>query len=101
MKKETIEIYRHKKTLANYSMFINKDHEDYQLLNGDGSPRKSFIMQVICNFSKDKNVQIYEHELNCEDIINEADGFYESENTKMKIPYCDRVYTLDIYYQEK
>lgn len=101
MKKETIEVYRHRKHVKGYAMFLNADHIDYKILESNGRPNHSTIMQVLIDFCKGKNIVVYSHELQSESIDKPEYGFYESENFKGKIPYCDLVYYLDIYYQEK
>ena len=95
MKKETVEYFRQNKCRYGYSYFI--------------SPRElseTYVLDFLVKWSKNKNVRIYSHSLRKEEInlnkykkkhIIKADCYCG----EIQIPYCDWVYYLDIYYQNK
>ncbi len=85
MKKETIELHRGKCTQG--YVYISSPVSD------------SIILDAIVDFSRDKNVTIYRDILRVEEENISSVDFYEFQN--LKIPYCEKVYYLDIYYQEK
>lgn len=85
MKKETIEICR-EKSLKGYTTLQE-------------SFTQSDILNKIVEWSKDKNILIYEHLLRVgEENISKTEFCSVCEDTV--IPYCERVVYLDIYYQE-
>lgn len=85
MKKETVEIYRVK--CAQGYAFVSPPISE------------SIILDAIVNFSCGRNITIYKDVLRIEEENISTTDFYEFND--LKIPYCDKVYYLDIYYQEK
>ena len=87
MKKETLELSR-SRSISRY---------------GDLNPpvSESDILDSIVDFSKDKNISIYKHLLRIEEENISTTEFYSVPTITGKIPYCDKVYYLDIYFQER
>lgn len=62
-------------------------------------PDDSFVLNTIVDFTRNTEFKIYRHTIR---RIEEEKGYediYEPEFSTLKIPYCDIVYYLDIYYQ--
>ncbi len=87
MKKETFELSR-TRSISGY---------------GDITPpvSEADILDSIVDFSKDKNISVYKHLLRIEEENISTTEFYNVPTITRKIPYCEKVYYLDIYYQEK
>ena len=93
MNKETIELARFEKEVKGYDWVLTPN-----------SISKNAVLNAIVEWSKGKNITIYAHNLRRgdenEDKYNKK---YYGYTFKIPggIPYCDWVYYLDIWYQDK
>lgn len=106
MKKETIEYFR-----QNGSIF------GYEYVTPPKQLSESNVLNFLCKWSKNKNVEIYSHSLRREyenigpkvykyfryggEISKETYKIMKKKdkNSVYFVPYCDTVFYLDIYYQ--
>lgn len=61
------------------------------------------ILDALCEWSKDKKAKIYSHALEKkEEGFEKYSGqvYIPNGGPELKIPYCDWVYYLNIWYQE-
>lgn len=93
MNKETLELERDSNHISGYSRFsyLNESSEE--------------ILDKLIERSKDKSEKIYKHKVRyvqenpSEERFYFFDGGPEKQCPTAKIPYCDLVCYLDIYYQ--
>lgn len=98
MKKHTIELIRRLKHIKGYGIFPT--------VSFDSRPADSEIevLNRIVEWSSGKNVSIYKHVVRWENENISTTDFYTVDLPQVpisKIPYCDYVCYLDIYYQDK
>ncbi len=91
MNKDTIELER------------KKHRKGYGVIN-DCSYTENDILNVLVDWSRNKNIRIYRHLLRIEeedmpDMDNGQFGPIGGPYTEVVYPRCDRVKYLDIYYQ--
>jgi len=95
MKKETIKYFTAKKKASNYAWLpyhLPKQLEPNSILD--------FLVQW--SKKKKKDVHIYSHALQrVEENFDKYKEKYCPEDITIQIPYCDWVYYLDIWYDEK
>lgn len=106
MKKETLELKREKKHIKGYGKLIPDPYT-----NKDSNA----ILDKLVEWSQGKNITIYSHNSYTQEENVGEDGIYayfrygqkitkeefEADDEAYSVPYCDLVYYLDIYYQEK
>jgi hypothetical protein len=109
MQKTTVEYFRDKNNISGYSYLI--------------SPKQlseAAVLDFLCKWSKDKNVTVYSHSLKrvdenisktkfyyaCQGSLSQKEAEKEYNKNSLwrdkgnyKIPYCDWVYYLDIWWQ--
>lgn len=103
MNKETIEIRRRNKIPQGYGQlyYLNNGNLDFDngLIDSYGNPTQSFIMGKICDFTRNKDIKVYSHEVRNEFVLREDYEPYTSKNFVGEIPQGDLIYYLDIYWQ--
>lgn len=92
MNKDSIEIERDSNHISGYSRFTYLEESSEEILD------------KLIEWSKDRTEKIYKHKVRYvqENISDERFYFFDGgmgRCPKAKIPYCDLVCYLDIYYQ--
>lgn len=107
MKKETILIFKWPNHPQSYSRYCSQQCPEFVngLVDNCGVPTDGFIMATICEFTKDKNITIYSHDLRNEWKENKEYSPYVAFSDRpikeqLTIPCGDLIYYLDIYYQD-
>jgi hypothetical protein len=92
MKKQTLKIFKYEEITIGYA-WIDMGEEKNNPLS------EKNILNTIIEFSKDKNITIYDHKLRKEWVKN--DKYEPTIVDGYKYPKGDETYYLDIYYQDK